>query len=39
VRRQAGAERALDDARTTWTQLPGFMRRRQLAWRIRAFFV
>ena len=33
-----GAEKALTDARETYASLPGFMRRKQLGWRIRAMF-
>jgi tetratricopeptide (TPR) repeat protein len=33
---EAGAKAALAEARKTWSQLPGFMRRKQLAWRLRA---
>jgi tetratricopeptide (TPR) repeat protein len=32
----AGAEKALEEARSTWRALPGFMRRKQLGWRARA---
>jgi tetratricopeptide (TPR) repeat protein len=32
----AGARAALDEARRTWAQLPPFMRRKQLGWRLRA---
>ena len=31
-----GAEKALADARETYSALPGFMRRKQLGWRLRA---
>jgi tetratricopeptide (TPR) repeat protein len=33
---EAGARAALEEARRTWSQLPAFMRRKQLGWRIRA---
>jgi tetratricopeptide (TPR) repeat protein len=40
VRRQrgdaAGARAAIDQANRTWAELPGFMRRKQLGWRVRA---
>jgi tetratricopeptide (TPR) repeat protein len=33
---EAGSKAALEEARKTWGQLPGFMRRKQLGWRVRA---
>jgi tetratricopeptide (TPR) repeat protein len=33
---EAGARVALEEARRTWSQLPAFMRRKQVGWRIRA---
>jgi tetratricopeptide (TPR) repeat protein len=32
----AGARKAIDEATRTWSELPGFARRKQLGWRIRA---
>ena len=32
-----GARVAIENARRTWAQLPGFMRRKQLAWGLRAW--
>jgi hypothetical protein len=31
-----GAKKAIDEATRTWAELPAFMRRKQLGWRIRA---
>ena len=33
---EPGAEKALAEARETWSALPGFMRRKQFGWRVRA---
>ena len=33
---EAGAKQALAEAKKTWSELPGFMRRKQLGWRLRA---
>lgn len=34
----AGAKQALDEARATWRQLPGFLRRQQWTWAARAYW-
>ena len=36
---EAGADRAASEARDTWSSLPGFARRKQLGWRLRAMLV
>jgi tetratricopeptide (TPR) repeat protein len=35
----AGARSAAREARRTWSQLPGFMKRKQLGWWLKSFFV